>query len=105
MRTKLLILRVCFTKERLSVWSWHRNGSRASDKANGLDDEKSLVRESLATAFNSPRGGCGRLVGRRVTAEDIASMLARQVDREVLNRTGMSGETETGGREGGPWNC
>jgi uncharacterized protein (TIGR03435 family) len=38
------------------------------------------------------RGGCGRLVGRRVTAENIASMLARQLDREVLNRTGLSGE-------------
>ena len=38
------------------------------------------------------RGACGRLVGRLVTADYIAFMLARQVDREVLNRTGLSGE-------------
>jgi uncharacterized protein (TIGR03435 family) len=38
------------------------------------------------------RGGCGRLVGRRVTTDVIATMLSRQLDREVLNRTGLSGE-------------
>lgn len=38
------------------------------------------------------RGGCGRLVGRRVTTETIATMLSRQVDHEVFNRTGVSGE-------------
>jgi uncharacterized protein (TIGR03435 family) len=43
-------------------------------------------------AVPKTRGACGRVVGRRVTADKIASMLARQVDREVLNRTGLSGE-------------
>ena len=38
------------------------------------------------------RGGCGRLVGRGVTADSIASMLARQLDREVVNRTGLPGQ-------------
>lgn len=38
------------------------------------------------------RGGCGRLVGRRVTTDNIATMLSRQFDREVLNRTGLSGD-------------
>lgn len=38
------------------------------------------------------RGGCGRLVGRRVTTDVIATMLSRQLDHEVLNRTGLSGE-------------
>ncbi len=38
------------------------------------------------------RGGCGRLVGRGVTTDAIATMLSRQLDHEVLNRTGLSGE-------------
>ena len=38
------------------------------------------------------RGGCGRLVGRRVTADGIATILSRQLDREVLNRAGIAGE-------------
>lgn len=38
------------------------------------------------------RGACGRLVGRRVTTDNIAAMLSRQVDREVMNRTGLAGE-------------
>ena len=38
------------------------------------------------------RAGCGRLVGRRVTTDGIATMLSRQLDHEVLNRTGLSGE-------------
>ena len=38
------------------------------------------------------RGGCGRLVGRRVTTDAIATMLSRQLEREVFNRTGLSGE-------------
>jgi uncharacterized protein (TIGR03435 family) len=38
------------------------------------------------------RGGCGRLVGRRVTAYDVARILSRQVDRAVLDRTGLAGE-------------
>jgi bla regulator protein blaR1 len=38
------------------------------------------------------RGGCGRLVGRRVSTDVIATMLSRQLDREVLNRSGVSGE-------------
>jgi uncharacterized protein (TIGR03435 family) len=38
------------------------------------------------------RGGCGRLVGRRVTADNIATILSRQVEHEVLNRTGLPGE-------------
>ncbi len=38
------------------------------------------------------RGGCGRLVGRRVTADAIATMLSRQVEHEVVNRTGLAGE-------------
>jgi uncharacterized protein (TIGR03435 family) len=43
-------------------------------------------------AGTKARGGCGRLVGRRVTADGIATMSSRQLDREVLNRTGLSGE-------------
>ena len=38
------------------------------------------------------RGGCGRLVGRRVAADAIATILSKQVERPVLNRTGLSGE-------------
>jgi uncharacterized protein (TIGR03435 family) len=38
------------------------------------------------------RGGCGRLVGRRVTTDTIAAMLSRQLDHEVVNRTGVSGD-------------
>lgn len=38
------------------------------------------------------RGGCGRLVGRRVTTDGIAMMLSRQLDHEVINRTDLSGE-------------
>jgi uncharacterized protein (TIGR03435 family) len=38
------------------------------------------------------RGGCGRLVGRRVTTDAIATMLSRQFDHEILNRTGLTGE-------------
>jgi len=38
------------------------------------------------------RGGCGRLVGRRVSTDAIATMLSRQVEHEVVNRTGVSGE-------------
>jgi uncharacterized protein (TIGR03435 family) len=95
-----------------------------SGKGNGLEDEKSLVRELLADRFQptthreakqmpvyllvvakggpkltaqnnagpKTRGGCGRLVGRRVTTDAIATMLSRQFEHEVLNRTGLSGE-------------
>jgi uncharacterized protein (TIGR03435 family) len=38
------------------------------------------------------RGGCGRLVGRRVTIDALAAMLSRQLDHEVVNRTGVAGE-------------
>jgi uncharacterized protein (TIGR03435 family) len=38
------------------------------------------------------RGGCGRLVGRRVTTDAIATILSRQLDREVVNRTSLAGE-------------
>jgi uncharacterized protein (TIGR03435 family) len=38
------------------------------------------------------RRGCGRLVGRKVTTDAIAAILSRQVEHEVVNRTGMSGE-------------
>jgi len=37
-------------------------------------------------------GGCGRLVARRVTLDGIATILSRQLDHAVLNRTGVSGE-------------
>jgi len=43
-------------------------------------------------AVEKIRGGCGRLVGRRVTADGIASMLSRQLQREVSNQTGLTGE-------------
>lgn len=43
-------------------------------------------------AGTKARGGCGRLVGRRVTADAIATILSRQVEHQVLNRTGLSGE-------------
>jgi uncharacterized protein (TIGR03435 family) len=38
------------------------------------------------------RGGCGRLVGRRMTTDGIATMLSRQLDREVVNQTKLPGE-------------
>jgi uncharacterized protein (TIGR03435 family) len=38
------------------------------------------------------RGGCGRLVGRRVTADAISTILSRQLEHEVVNHTGLSGE-------------
>jgi uncharacterized protein (TIGR03435 family) len=38
------------------------------------------------------RGGCGRLVGRPVTADAIATILSRQLEHEVFNHTGLSGE-------------
>jgi uncharacterized protein (TIGR03435 family) len=80
--------------------------------AKSLEDEKALVRELLADRFqltthreekqmpvylllvakNGPpdagtrtRGGCGRLVGRRVTADAIATILSKQVEHKVLN--------------------
>ena len=43
-------------------------------------------------AGTKTRGGCGRLVGRRVTADAIATILSKQVERPVLNRTDLSGE-------------
>jgi uncharacterized protein (TIGR03435 family) len=43
-------------------------------------------------AGTKTRGGCGRLVGRRVTADAIGTILSRQVERQVFNRTGLSGE-------------
>jgi uncharacterized protein (TIGR03435 family) len=43
-------------------------------------------------AGTKTRGGCGRLVGRRVTTDAIATMLSRQLEHEVLNRTGLSEE-------------
>jgi uncharacterized protein (TIGR03435 family) len=43
-------------------------------------------------AGTKTRGGCGRLVGRRVTTDIIATMLSRQLDHEVLTRTDLSGE-------------
>lgn len=38
------------------------------------------------------RGGCGRLVGRRVTADAIAAIVSRQLEHQVFNRTGLPGE-------------
>jgi uncharacterized protein (TIGR03435 family) len=38
------------------------------------------------------RGGCGHLVGRRVSTDAIAAMLSRQLEHDVVNRTGVSGE-------------
>lgn len=38
------------------------------------------------------RAGCGRLVGRNVTAAHIATMLSRQLQRPVIDRTGLTGE-------------
>jgi uncharacterized protein (TIGR03435 family) len=45
------------------------------------------------------RGGCGRLVGRRVTADGIATILSRHVDHEVVNRTSLAGEYDFGARQ------
>ncbi len=93
-----------------------------SGERGNLEDEKSIVRELLVDRFRlathreqmpvlllvqakggarlkahddagpKPRGGCGRLAGRRVTADGIATILSRQVERQVLNRTGLSAE-------------
>jgi uncharacterized protein (TIGR03435 family) len=38
------------------------------------------------------RKGCGHLAGSRVTVEVIATMLSRQLEREVLNRTNLPGK-------------
>jgi uncharacterized protein (TIGR03435 family) len=38
------------------------------------------------------RKGCGHLEGMRLTAETIATVLSRQLDRDVLNRTGLPGK-------------
>lgn len=43
-------------------------------------------------AGTKARGGCGRLVGRRVTADAMATILSRQVEHQVFNRTVLSGE-------------
>jgi uncharacterized protein (TIGR03435 family) len=38
------------------------------------------------------RKGCGHLAGSRVTADAIATMLSREVERDVVNRTGLGGK-------------
>ena len=37
------------------------------------------------------RKGCGHLKGTRLALDTIATVLSRQLDRDVLNRTGLSG--------------
>jgi uncharacterized protein (TIGR03435 family) len=55
----------------------------------GKDGPKLTAHNDAGT---KARGGCGRLVGRRVTTDAIAAILSRQLDHEVINRTGLSGE-------------
>jgi uncharacterized protein (TIGR03435 family) len=43
-------------------------------------------------AGSGTRKGCGRLTGKRLTLDTIASVLSRQFDREVLNRTELPGK-------------
>jgi uncharacterized protein (TIGR03435 family) len=38
------------------------------------------------------RKSCGHLLGTRLTADTIATVLSRQLEREVLNRTGLPGK-------------
>lgn len=38
------------------------------------------------------RKGCGHLTGTRLTADTIATVLSRQLDRDVLNRTDLPGK-------------
>jgi bla regulator protein blaR1 len=38
------------------------------------------------------RKGCGHLAGSRVTVDVIATMLSRETERDVLNRTGLAGK-------------
>ncbi len=38
------------------------------------------------------RKSCGHLTGTRLTADTIATVLSRQLEREVLNRTGLPGK-------------
>jgi bla regulator protein blaR1 len=38
------------------------------------------------------RKSCGRLAGKRLTMDTIATVLSRQFERDVLNRTGLSGK-------------
>jgi uncharacterized protein (TIGR03435 family) len=38
------------------------------------------------------RKSCGHLIGTRLTADTIATVLSRQLEREVLNRTGLPGK-------------
>lgn len=38
------------------------------------------------------RKSCGHLAGKRLTTDTIATVLSRQFERDVLNRTGLSGK-------------
>jgi uncharacterized protein (TIGR03435 family) len=38
------------------------------------------------------RKACGHLAGKRLTVDTFATVLSRQFDRDVLNRTGLSGK-------------
>jgi uncharacterized protein (TIGR03435 family) len=38
------------------------------------------------------RTACGHLAGKRLTTDAIAAVLSRQFERDILNRTGMSGK-------------
>jgi len=43
-------------------------------------------------ARTSTRTGCGHLAARHVTVDVLATMLSRQLDRDVLNQTGLEGK-------------
>jgi uncharacterized protein (TIGR03435 family) len=41
---------------------------------------------------SATRTGCGRLTGRRLTMDTVATVLSRQFERDVINRTGLPGK-------------
>jgi uncharacterized protein (TIGR03435 family) len=43
-------------------------------------------------AGSGTRGGCGHLTGSRLTLDVIATVLSRQVERDVVDRTGLAGK-------------
>jgi uncharacterized protein (TIGR03435 family) len=52
----------------------------------------SKLKEHNDGSFTKTRKGCGHLAGSRVTMDVLATMLSRQFERDVINRTGLTGK-------------
>jgi uncharacterized protein (TIGR03435 family) len=50
------------------------------------------LKESNDGSRTTTRKGCGHLAGTRLTMDVIATILSRQFERDVLNRTGLPGK-------------